>query len=171
MKFIVDKFRTSGCFRWVVKPNMQPVFYFTSKHRTAFVCTTADRNNIVPFFPTYRLTLLGVCWAKSIPISVITFTAIGLTFQQALFLLKRLPVYCQMIVISRVPFGYGNYFQYKGLKFSYSQLFFQAIRAAFPFDNSSTFLIQVNSFCAFARKKEFSVSVNDKQAFTTHHCY
>lgn len=157
MKFIVDKFRTSGCFRWVVKPNMQPVFYFTSKHRTAFVCTTADRNNIVPFFPTYRLTLLGVCWAKSIPISVITFTAIGLTFSAGFVPAEKTSSLLSNDCNKPCAIWLRQLFPVQRIKILIFSIIFQAIRAAFPFDNSSTFLIQVNSFCAFARKKNFRI--------------
>ena len=34
-----------------IKAYMQPVFYFTCKQRAILVCSTADRNNVVPFLP------------------------------------------------------------------------------------------------------------------------
>ena len=51
MKLTVDKLRRSRCFRGVIKSYMQPVSYFTRKHRTTFVSPTANSYDIVPFLP------------------------------------------------------------------------------------------------------------------------
>ena len=51
MKLTVYIFRRAGCFRGIVKSYVQSFSDFTRKHWAAFICPTADRNNIVPLLP------------------------------------------------------------------------------------------------------------------------
>src|SRR5574344_350805 len=114
-------------------------------------------------------TFLGVYCDISIPHSAITFTAIGFTFSAGLVPAEKTLIFLSNDCMKPCDIWLRQLFPVQRINIFIVQLFFQAISAVLPFDNSSTFFIHTNSFCAFVCRNLFLVSVSERQAFTTHH--